>query len=99
MTIPSVRITKKEIQHKFNKNEGGYPSQIDSLRRERIYDRPASPRSNQPPGTRSVLDKYFDGTDAVMLLHCFIKPDGMLGASGKLDPKRLVVNGVCYYCD
>jgi hypothetical protein len=32
-----------------------------------------------------------------MLLHCFVKPDGRLGASGKMDPKRLLVDGVYYY--
>lgn len=26
-------------------------------------------------------------------------PSGKLGASGKMDPKRLLVEGVYYYCD
>jgi hypothetical protein len=99
MIIPIVRISKRELQGKFNRNEGGYPARIGELRCERIYDEPASPKSNQLPGTRSVIDKYYDGADPVMWLHSFIKPDGRLGASGKPDPKRLLAGGVMYYCD
>lgn len=99
MKTPSIRITEKEIQDKFNNNEGGYPKRIHELTRECIYDRPASRKSGQPPGTRSKLYKYFDQGLAVMYLHCFELPSGELGASGKMDPKRLLVDGVFYYCD
>lgn len=47
----------------------------------------------------SVLYKYWDGNLAVMYLHCFVEPTGELGASGKMDPKRLLVNGLSYFCD
>lgn len=46
-----------------------------------------------------MLYKYFDGAKPVMWLHSFIRPDGKLGASGKMDPKRLLVNGVYFFCD
>ena len=97
--IPSIRIPGHELQRKFNANEGGYPAQIDTLGCTCIYDELASPKSKQPPGTRSKLYKYFDGNQSVMLLHCFELPSGKLGASGKMDPKRLLVNGTFYYCD
>ncbi len=97
--LPAIRITCRQLQDKFNKNEGGYPAQIDSLACVCVYDQPASPKSGQAPGTRSKLYKYFDGYVAVMWLHCFERPDGTLGASGKMDPKRLVIDGVVYYCD
>ena len=95
----SVRITQRELQDKFNNNEGGYPERIDSLPCVCIYDEPANLKSRQPPGTRSKLYKYFDGYKGVMWLHCFERPDGTLGGSGKMDPKRLLVDGVEYYCD
>jgi len=98
-TPPAVRITDRELQGKFNRNEGGYPSRIDSLDRECVYDRPAHPNSGQPPRTRSNLYKYFDGKIAVMYLHCFVLRSGKLGASGKMDPKRLLVDGIYYCCD
>ena len=98
MVTPSVRITCLELQSKFNSNEGGYPSKVHSLHRQCTYDKPASPKSGQKPGTRSKLYKYWDGSTPVMLLHCFIEPSGELGASKKMDPKRLLVNGIYYFC-
>jgi hypothetical protein len=97
--IPSVRITPRELQDKFNSNEGGYPAQIDSLAMVCIYDQLAGPKSRQVPGTRSKVYKYFDGYEAVMVLHCFERPDGTLGGCGKMDPKRLLADGVTYFCD
>ncbi len=97
--IPSVRIPCRQLQDKFNKNEGGYPAKIDSLSRVCIYDQLCSPKSHQGPGTRSKVYKYFDGHRPVMWLHCFERPDGTLGGSGKMDPKRLLVNGIAYFCD
>lgn len=72
---------------------------INSLTSTCIYDELAHPKSKQPPGTRSQLHKYFDGYLPVMWLHCFVLPSGKLGASKKMDPKRLLVNGTYYFCD
>lgn len=96
---PVIRIPCAELRRKFNRNEGGYPGRIESLRRVCTYDELASPNSKQVAGTRSKVYKYFDGDAPVMVLHCFELPSGKLGASGKMDPKRLLVNGVIYYCD
>ena len=93
------RVSDRELQNKFNNNEGGYPARINELRRQCIYDKPAHPSSNQPPGIRSKLYKYFDGQEAVMYLHCFELPSGELGASKRMDPKRLLVGDTFYYCD
>jgi hypothetical protein len=99
MTQPSTaRVTSQELQSKFNNNEGGYPAKIDTLASALVYDEPANPKSHQPPGTRSQVRKYFDGQRTVMVLHCFRLPSGKLGASGKMDPKGLLVDGVYYYC-
>ena len=92
-----VRITEPELQYKFNCNEGGYPSKIDSLRKENTYYELARPQSGQPVGTMSVVDKYWDGELPVMVLHWFELPSGHLGASGLLDPKRLLVLRVSYF--
>jgi hypothetical protein len=99
MKFPEVRISDKDLQGKFNANEGGYPLKIDSLRRQTVYSRPASPKSKQKAGTLSTLYKYWDGDVPVMYLHCFVEKSGALGASKKMDPKRLLVNGVSYFCD
>ena len=97
--LPSIRIHCTDLQSKFNSNEGGYPAKIDSLGQVCIYDEPASAKSRQPPGTRSKMYEYFDGYVPVMWLHCFELPSGKLGGSGKMDPKRLLVHGVYYWCN
>jgi hypothetical protein len=97
--LPNVKITAKELQRKFNSNEGGYPAKIRSLRTRCIYDKPASPKSRQPPDTRSQVHEYFDGCLSVMIVHYFVLPSGKLGASGMMDPKRLLVDGIYYFCD
>ena len=61
------------------------------------YDEPASPASNQDPGTRSKLFKFRENGITVMTLHFYLKTDGSLGASGKFDPKSLMVNGILFY--
>src|SRR5436305_867647 len=98
MKDPSTRITCRELQDKFNRNEGGYPARIHELVRRCVYDEPASPKSRQPPGTRSKIYQYFDGSNPVMYLHCFELPSGQLGGSGRMDPKRPLINGVYYFC-
>jgi hypothetical protein len=99
MKFPATRIPCRELQDKFNCNEGEYPARIDELACVCIYDEPASPKSGQPPGTRSKIYKYFDGFNSVMHLHCFELPSGQLGGSRQMDPKRLLINGVYYFCD
>src|ERR1022692_4504349 len=93
-----IRISENELRGKFNGNEGGYPARRASLKVRRVYDEPASPMSKQEPGTRSIVDSYYDDDDRkVMTLHYFLKPDGTLGGSGRPDPKELMVDGIMYY--
>jgi hypothetical protein len=95
---PRVRIPETELRNKFNRNEGGYPDQISSLRKRNIYNELASAKSNQVAGTRSIVDMYYNQAgERVMTLQYFLKPDGTLGASGKLDPKELLVDGIMYF--
>ena len=94
----SVKIPCPELQNKFNRNEGGYPARIADLRAECVYDRPAHPRSGQPLGTKSKVYKYYDGHTVVMCVQFFVLPSGKFGASGKMDPKRLLVGDTYYFC-
>jgi hypothetical protein len=97
--ISRIRITEREIQRKFNQNEGGYPAQIANLRRVCIYNQLAHQNSKQEPGTRSILDMYYDKESGqkVMTLHYFLKPDGTFGGSGKYDPKELLIGSTMYF--
>ena len=40
---------------------------------------------------------YNQAGQRVMTLQYFLRPDGTLGASGKLDPKELLVGNVMYF--
>jgi len=95
---PRVRIWEKQLQDKFNRNEGGYPGQIETLRKRCVYDELASSKSKQIPGTRSLVHQYYNASgERVMSTRCFLKPDGTLGGSGKIDPKELLVAGIMYF--
>lgn len=57
-------------------------------------ERPALPIRGQPPGTTSVLMHiYTPSAQKVAVVHFFRLPDGKVGASGKVDPKKLHVDG------
>ena len=74
--IPIIRISQRELQDKFNRNDGGYPEQMNDLCKVCSYDEPAHPNSGQVPHTRSQIDKFFDGGTLVLGVHYFKRPDG-----------------------
>jgi hypothetical protein len=94
---PKIRISERELQYKFNNNEGGYKNRMDELEISCSYDEPASPKSGQDPGTTSKIFKFRENGATVMILHFFLRSDGSLGASGKFDPKNLLIEGILYY--
>jgi hypothetical protein len=58
-----------------------------------------NPRYNQPPGTRSVLEKpiHPDSGQTVAIVHDYLLADGKtIGASGKKYPKRVIWEDVDY---
>lgn len=58
---------------------------------------PSPPRASLPPCTRSQILAYFDQLGVkVALVHQYLRPDGSLGASGKPNPKKLLVDGWLY---
>jgi hypothetical protein len=67
-----------------------------TLREEVKVSRPA-PAHIGPPGTRSQIVRYFDGSQLKVEVHRYVLPDGSLGASGMPDPKGLHRNGRWYY--
>lgn len=56
-----------------------------------------SPRSGQPPGTRSETVLYFSGSEAIAQAHRFLLKDGTLGGSGLPDPKWVVHEGAILF--
>jgi len=94
---PKIRISERELQDKLLNDQGGYRDRMDKLEMQCTYDEPANAASNQEPRTRSKLFKFRDNGVTVMALHCFLKVDCSLGASGKFDPKVLMVNGIIFF--
>lgn len=56
-------------------------------------DPPPRAEAGQPPGTKSQMVWYFDKSlNRVALVHQYVLPDGSIGASGRPDPKRLLLD-------
>lgn len=92
-----MRASASELQRLFN--AGRYYERVldgELVARIRI-DRDAPERDYLPVGTRSQTVQYFaqDG-QRVAVVHQYLLPDGTLGASGKPDPKMLLVGNVLY---
>ena len=66
---------------------------IEGLWKDRHLPRPR----NEPHCTRSQMLIYWsEQRQPVALVHRYLRPDGSLGASGRPDPKRVVVGDVVY---
>ena len=64
-----------------------------------VYDKVPNPAYKQPIGTRSVMAYLIDPDNGqrVALVHYYLLRDGAtIGASGKVDPKRVFWNGIDY---
>jgi len=58
---------------------------------------PSSPRAKEPICTRSQYIIYIDKNGRkVAGVHQYLRRDGTIGASGRPDPKELLVNGILY---
>jgi hypothetical protein len=99
--VPPVKyVSASEIRTIFR--DGRFEDLVayGVLSEKLIWEGPASIQANQSPGTKSQIVAYVDehGKQAA-LVHQYVKPDGTLGASGKPDPKKVLVNGTLYAMD
>jgi hypothetical protein len=86
------RISKQELQQKFNEGQYWERAQSGEFLEEPIDDAPAARRYGFPRGTRDQTVWYYERTSPprrVAVVHQFRKPDGALAASGRPDPKWL----------
>lgn len=57
-------------------------------------DRHLRKHAREPFCTHSQIVVYWEGDDTpIAIVHQYARPDGSLGASGRPDPKKLVVGG------
>jgi hypothetical protein len=96
MTPPSTPRKKVE-QHWLNQqfNENSWESRLASYTEVPIHDSLTPPERGQAKGTVTVGYDYYDAENRlVATVFHYRKPDGKLGASGRLTPKGLLIDGV-----
>ena len=94
--IPPVYVSEEALRQRFA--EGDYLTRAANGEFGCCLKDEKTPRSDdEPPGTRSLMVSYLnDALVRIFLVHFYLRPDGTLGASGKLDPKWLFEDGVVY---
>lgn len=91
------RITANEMRQLFNENIFPKVNQGDLVTQVKWENHPSRPKANEPHCTRSQMVAYFDdGGIEIARAHQYLRTDGRLGASGKPDPKRIVIDGVTF---
>lgn len=99
MEPPADRfIPIAELRRRFN--EGNYADRADAGEFLQVVTRdghPSQERSGEPYCTRSQIIEYWTHAgQKIATVHRYLRADGTIGASGKLDPKVLVERGVRY---
>src|SRR4029453_81011 len=96
--IPLVRVSVEELRQLFNEGRYWERLQAGELRaRCRREGHPAPPESGQPYFTQSQGVAYFEKDNKeVARIHQYLRPDGLLGGSGRPDPKRVLQGGILY---
>jgi len=81
-------------------NEGKYWERLQSgeFRPVLLEDRhPSLMLANEPFCTHSQMVSYRDAKDnEIARVHQYLRPDRTIGASGKPDPKRLLIGDTLY---
>jgi hypothetical protein len=98
---PIKRVSETELRKMFN--DGQYWEQTRSGKLQAILvanNHPSSPRAKEPICTRSQYLIYInDKGRKVAGVHQYLRKNGKIGASGRPDPKELLVNGILYILD
>jgi hypothetical protein len=100
---PTIAVERELVLRIFNHHY--LPLVMSGQLREDVRDRgPASPASQQPPGTESIFEDYWDDDHGLIVAsaHYFWLPEAVdrrwrIGGSGVPDPKRVYWHGVMLY--
>lgn len=93
-SAPCEYVSASIIRRIFNEGKYWERALAGELKTHISRDRcPDPPPAGEPVGTRSQIVYYYDQGEPVAVVHQYLRPDGTLGASGRPDPKHLVVNG------
>jgi hypothetical protein len=95
--IVPQKVSCWELRNIWNNPEFQASLQKRCTQRGMVREELAPPGAEQVPGAMSQVYDLFDNTSDSSFLgtfHQYRNPDGSIGASGKPDPKLLVVNGI-----
>ena len=96
MPLNKVRTTQAQLQALFNAHYLAAFERGDITKTVKRSGTP-SPDANQPPGTQSVIWILHNKSGQYIgVVHAYVLPNGQLSASGKPDPKELVIGGRRY---
>lgn len=97
-TLTELRADDWELRCRYNQSHLSERWQADEFHTEFGKPGSAHPKSGQPPNTISQIAYYFDKAtnDQVAKVHFFLLETGKIGASGKHDPKGLLLGGIKY---
>ena len=96
---PVRRVDPSEIRELFNGSglfEQALRGELNTILED---DRPVRAELGMPEGTRSQMVWYL-GPDGhkLAIVHQYLLPDGMIGGSGRPDPKRMILDDEVIYC-
>jgi hypothetical protein len=95
---PIKRVSAKLLCTMFNEGQYWEEAQKGILKTRVLADKhPSPPRAREPVCTRSQYVIYLDKNGKkVAGVHQYLRRDGTIGASGRPDPKELLVDGTLY---
>lgn len=97
-TFKFKRVSALELRKLFN--DSGYWARVQAKElTERVVENghPSPPQADEPICTRSQVVEYRTREgQAVAKVHFYLRKDGTLGASGKPDPKNVLVGDTLY---
>jgi len=91
MPLEKIHKTKEELQDLFNRYYLHQYERGDLTKVVTWRGRP-DPANNQLPDTKSeIWELYNNRGDYIARVHAYVRADGTLSASGKPDPKELII--------
>ena len=94
MAKPTIRkVCPWGLRNRFNESRLAEREDGVTIVTVIVSDAPVSPVANQPAGSRSQFVEYWEAGILVAKCHRYLGPSGALGASGRPDPKWLLVDG------
>jgi hypothetical protein len=94
-------VTPGEIRERFNAGDYAGRARTGIVQEVVVADRrlrdETSERRGEPIGTHRQMIAYYEGAQRVALAHRYLRPDGTIGATGRPDPKELLVDGTIWF--